>query len=149
RGCRYTVAGSQTASGTCTGTASVAPASSGVSLTVVDGSTLAFAATLTNQTTLTDGDYSEADAAPGFGATYVVGTSGSYLLCSSSGNCTTAMGAPTSAQGTFDLTITDPGPSQGSGAATLWNAPQGTLEITLPAQPGGALSGAVMVNVTL
>jgi hypothetical protein len=127
----------------------VTPSNPGVVFEIVDGATLDFAATLTDATTLADGIYTEADAAPGFGGELTVGTTGGYLLCSSGDNCNDANGDPTPAQGSFDLDITDPGPSQGAGGSTLWMAPQGTLVITMPAVPGGALSGTVTVNVTL
>jgi hypothetical protein len=131
-------------------TAAVTSSSGGVSVTVVDGSTFDFAATFPSQTTLTDGSYTEADAAPGFGAEYTVGTgaaSGAYLLCSD--NCNNAQGQAVPAQGTFDLSISSPGASQGAGGATLWSAPQGTLSIFMPAQSGGNVAGTVTVNVTL
>ena len=55
-------------------------------------------------------------------------------------------GGMTPPQGSFTLTITNPGPVLGG---VLWQQPQGTLQVILPAQPGGPASGTVTVDVTL
>ena len=49
-------------------------------------------------------------------------------------------------QGSFTLTITDPGPVV---AGVLWQHPQGTMTVIMPAQPMGPASGTVTVTVTL
>lgn len=145
--CTYVVSGAQTASGSCTIAAAVTPDSGGLAFTIDDGSTLAFAATFPTQTTLANGTYDQTGAEPGYGGEYLVGTTGVYALCSD--QCTDQQGNAVPAQGTFQLVVTDPGPSTGAGAATLWQAPQGTLNITMPANPGGNESGTVTVVVTL
>ncbi len=147
--CTYTVSGAQTATGTCTAEAAMSPSSGGVAVVVTAGSAFDFAATLSAFTVLTDGTYGNADAAPGFGGEYLVGTTGAYVLCSDSDNCNDAQGNTLPPQGSFDLVITDPGPSTSAGGGTLWSAPQGTLTVTMPAQVGGAESGTVTVAVTL
>jgi hypothetical protein len=151
--CTYTVTGAQTGSGTCSAMGAIASGNPGVAITVDDSGNgdnmFAFAVTISGQNTLTDGSYANADAVPGFGGTYLIGTTGSYVLCSDSQNCSDTSGNPVPPQGTFSLTITDPGPSQSAGGGTLWSTPQGMLTVTMPAQVGGALSGTVTVSVTL
>ncbi len=147
--CTYTVSGAQTGSGTCTATAALTSDSNGVGFVVSGGQDFEFGATLSGQTALTQGPYTDGDAAPGFGAEYLVGLTGAYMLCSTSDNCSDAQGDPVPAQGTFSLTVTSPGPVQTAGGGTLWSAPQGTLTVTMPAQPGGAETGTVTVVVTL
>jgi hypothetical protein len=147
--CTYTVSGAQTGTGTCTVMAALTSDSNGVAVVVSGGQGFEFAATLSGETALTEGTYTDADAAPGFGAEYLVGVTGAYVLCSTSDNCSDAQGDPSPAQGTFSLTVTSPGPTQTAGGGTLWSAPQGTLTVTMPAQPGGAETGTVMVVVTL
>jgi hypothetical protein len=147
--CTYTVSGAQAGTGTCTVMAALTADSNGVALVISGGQSFEFAATLSGETTLTRGTYTNADAAPGFGAEYLVGVTGAYVLCSTSDNCSDAQGDAVPAQGSFSLAVTDPGPAQTVGSATLWATPQGTLTVTMPAQPGGAETGTVMVVVTL
>ena len=123
--------------------------SGGVAVTVTDGQTFNFAATLSGQTTLTAGGYTDANAAPGFGSEYLVGTTGAYVMCSTSQNCNDAQGNTVPPQGSFSLMVSDPGTSQTAGGGTLWPTPQGSLDVTMPAQVGGAESGTVMIAVTL
>jgi hypothetical protein len=145
--CTYAVSGAQTGTGTCTVLATVTPDSNGVAIVVTGGQMFEFAATLSSQTTLTVGTYTEADAAPGFGAEYIVGNTGGYLLCSTSGNCSSE-GSIVPAQGSFLLTVSNTGPTQTAGGGTLWSASDGTLAVTMPAAPGGGVIGTVTVNVT-
>ena len=147
--CTYTVSGAQTGKGTCTVMAALTADSNGVALVVSGGQSFEFAATLSGETSLTGGSYTNAQAAPGYGAEYLVGQTGAYVLCSTSDNCSDAQGNVAPAQGSFSLTVTDPGPAETVGTAMLWTAPQGTLTVTMPAQPLGAESGTVTVNVTL
>lgn len=146
--CTYTVSGAQTATGTCTVMAALTGDSNGVAFVVSGGQSFEFAATLAGNTALTQGTYTNADAAPGFGAEYLVGLTGAYVLCSTSDNCSDAQGNVSSPQGSFSLTVADSGPSVSAGGGTLWSAPQGTLTVTMPAQPLGAESGTVTVAVT-
>ena len=92
------------------------------------------------------GSYTEADAAPGYSGEYRVAI-GDYDLCSAS--CADAMGQTASPQGMFNLTFTDPGPSQTSGnGGVFWTAPHGTVVISMPARPNGSQSGTLIANVT-
>jgi hypothetical protein len=146
--CTYTVSGAQADTGTCTVMAALTGDSNGVAFIVSGGQSFEFAATLAGETALTQGTYTNADAAPGFGAEYLVGLTGAYVLCSTSDNCSDAQGNVSSPQGSFSLAVADPGPSVSAGGGTLWSAPQGTLTVTMPAQPLGAESGMVTVAVT-
>lgn len=138
-GCSYIVTGAQTGSGSCTANA----ISSGeLRFAVSDGSTFEFAATFTGSSSLTTGQYSDAMAAP-YNAQYNAGAS-VYTMCSTTANC--GGGSP---QGSFNLTISNPGASQASGSQTSWLAPQGNLVVTLPEQASSGASGTVTVTVTL
>jgi hypothetical protein len=142
--CTYTVSGAQTATGTCTLSAYGSP-SDGIVFSITDHTTLTFGATLSGMSTLTAGVYTLANAAPGAGAEYLVGTSAVWDMCTSS-NCSDGQGNTSTPQGSFTLDVTDPGPETGG---SFWSAPKGSLLLTLPAQPSGSASGMVTVNVTL
>jgi len=149
-GCSYTVSGAQTAMGGCAATVNVISGSSGVNFLLNDNSGLEFDAVLAGQTMLTAGTYTDSNVAPGYGAEFVPSPGVSYLLCSPGGpKCNDTHGNPIPPQGSFTLIVTDPGPSSSAPGATQWTAPQGTLTLTLPAQPNSAATGTVTVNITL
>jgi hypothetical protein len=95
---------------------------------------------------LSAGTYDDSNVEPGYGAEYLVGTTGAYVMCSN--QCDDASGGSVSAQGSFTLVISDPGSSFSANGGVLWLEPSGTLSVKMPAQVGGAESGTVTVHVT-
>lgn len=121
----------------------------GIGFTVTDTAsafTFAFGAVIMGQTQVTDGTYTLANTVAGAGSEYVLLPNSAWMMCTTSQNCSAAGGGSTPPQGSFTLTITSPGPVVGG---VLWQQPQGTLQVILPAQPGGPASGTVTVDVTL
>ena len=147
--CTFTVSGAQSGTGTCMVNAAHDAAKGGIAFTVTDSTsafTFTFGAVIMGQTQVMDGTYTLANAVAGAGAEYVLLPSSAWMMCTTSQNCHAAGGGMTPPQGSFTLTITNPGPVV---AGVLWQQPQGTLKVILPAQPGGPASGTVTVDVTL
>ena len=142
-GCTYTITGASTGSGTCTVGATYDSGMGGIDFGVRSGSVFNFGATIAGAMTLTAGTYTLTEA-PGAGAFYLPSAMSEWAMCNN-GACTDGQTNPIPNQGTFTLTVTDPGPLQ---SGVLWGAPHGTVQITMPADPGTSASGTVMATAT-
>ena len=140
--CAYTVSGEQLIASPCNLTAD-ATTGGNVQFGAANGGAFAFNATFSTLTTLTAGSYTQADASS-YSGDFPLSISDFYVC---SADCLDATGKPSSPQGTFALTITDPGPTQVVSGVTFWS-PHGTLIVVMPARPNGAQSGSVTAHVT-
>ncbi|HVV53274.1 MAG TPA: hypothetical protein VHO06_26685 [Polyangia bacterium] len=123
------------------------PGDTGVHFEVTDGSTFDFDTGVPGIPILSTGTF-DTTSAPGSGAVYLVNNVPGYVLCAANA-CADAQGnGPIPAQGSCMLTISSAGPSASASGDTTWPTPHGTLTVTMPAEPGGAESGTIVVDAT-
>jgi hypothetical protein len=151
--CTYTVSGAQTGSSACSVVAAYNPKTSVLGFTVTTSPptglpVFTFGCSISGATALVAGTYTLEDVSPGAGSDYVSSPTSAWFMCTTQANCgedeQTKMPIPP--QGSFTLTVTDPGPAE---AGVAWLSPQGTLVVKLPAKPGTTASDTVTVTVTL
>jgi hypothetical protein len=138
-GCTWSTTGAVAASGECTFSAAYSSDEDEVGFSFVDnGGVLSFGGALVGKRELTTGTYTLADA-PTAGGAFNQGTAALWDACNDDMR-TDGNGDAIPNQGTFTLTISDPGPST---AGLLWQAAHGTLTATLPADPNTPASGVI------
>jgi hypothetical protein len=141
--CTYTLSGANSATGTCTVTAGYDPPSSSTPGTAIaintGGSVFAFGSQLSAGNDFTAGSsYNEGNVVNAAGES-LSGTSAWQVIIND------ANGDPN--QGSFTLNISSTGPVvTGNNGAMVWQSPHGTLNATMPADPGA--SGTVTAQVT-
>jgi hypothetical protein len=146
--CSYTVTGAQSASGTCMAEGYYVPGDTAVDFEVNAPPIFGFRTSVPGIPALSTGTFDNTSVPPGYSGLYQSSTGAVYYLCPVD-SCADAQGiGPIPPQGSFMLSISDVGPSMSASGDTTWSAPQGALTVTMPAQPGGAASGTVVVDVT-
>ena len=140
--CTWTATGAMAANGTCTFTVAYGASKNelGFSMTGMPDQ-VNFGGAVAGKTTLTAGTYTLADM-PQAGGTFIPAPTTPWAMCNND-NCSDGMGNPTPNQGTFTLSISDPGPVT---AGVLWQKAHGTLTMTLPADPNTSASGTVTLT---
>lgn len=145
-GCVVNVSGATTYSEACSVSATYSSADNGVDFLVTTPShAFFFGGTIVGKTTFTAGTYTLSDA-PEAGALYIPtgAPTSEWAMCNNNA-CSDGLGNDVPNQGTFTMTITDAGPLTGG---LLWQAPQGSATVTLPADPNTGATGVATATVT-
>lgn len=144
KSCTYTTTGSVATTGTCTFRAAADTANNQLGFSFTgSANSVSFGGAEPGTVTLKAGTFTLADV-PEAGGTFLDGTTSLYGMCNN-GACADGKSNPIPNQGTFTLTITDPGAVQ---SGVLWSAAHGSLHMLLPADPNTTASGTVTLDAT-
>ena len=76
------------------------------------------------------------------------GASGFIIVQSGTSQWAALPASASTPQGTYTMSVSDPGISTPSGNGTVWPAPVGTVDATMPALTGTSATGTVTLHLT-